>query len=138
MSDAWIDTDVIIRLLTGDDSDKQRSARVILEQVERGSLTVHAPHTVVADAVYVLHSKKLYNQPKAEVAELLLPLVQLPHFRLQNRRAVVIALQLYSSIAGLDFTDALLIALMMRQGPPIVYSWDTDYDDVPGVTRVEP
>jgi predicted nucleic acid-binding protein len=138
MSHPYIDTDVIIRLLTGDDQEKQRQARVLFEQVEHGRLIVSAPDTVIADTVHVLHSKRLYNRPKAEVAELLIPLVRLPGFRIKNRQAVLAALRLYGTSAKLDFTDALIVALMQQTGPPVVCSWDKDYDDVVGVTRLEP
>ena len=138
MSHAYIDTDVIIRLLTGDDPAKQAAARTLFEQVEQGTLTVTAAHTVIADAAYVLHSKRLYNKPKDEVAALLFPLVALPGFKIAIRRALVTSLQLYGALAKLDFTDALLIALMQHAGPPVVYSYDTDYDAFAGITRQEP
>jgi predicted nucleic acid-binding protein len=135
MSHAYIDTDVIIRLLTGDDQEKQRRAQALFEQVEQGEHILSAPDTVIADAVYVLHSKRLYNRPKAEVAELLIPLVRLPGFHVKNRKAVLAALRLYGTNANLDFTDALTAALMRQAGPPVVCSWDTDWDDVEGIIR---
>jgi predicted nucleic acid-binding protein len=134
----YVDTDIIIRLLTGDDQAKQRQAQALFEQVERGKLIVTAPDTVIADAVYVLHSKRLYNRPKAEVAELLIALVRLPAFRVKNRRAVLAALRLYGTNPQLDFTDALIVALMHQSGPWLVCSWDTVYDRVEGITRLEP
>jgi predicted nucleic acid-binding protein len=138
MIDAYIDTDVLIRLLTGDDPDKQRRARDLFERVQLGTVTVAAPHTVIADAVYVLHSKELYDKPKSEVAELLLPLVQLPGFRLARRQAIIAALQLYAAVPRLDLGDALIVAFMQRAGPPTVFSYDSDYEGIPGVTRMEP
>jgi predicted nucleic acid-binding protein len=138
MSYPYIDTDVIIRLLTGDDQRKQRQAQALFEQVEQGSLIVTAPDTVIADAVYVLHSKRLYNKSKAEVSQLLIPLVRLPGFRLKNRRAVLAALRIYAEFAALDFTDALIVVLMQQSGQRLVYSYDTDYDQFPGISRREP
>lgn len=138
MSNAYIDTDVIIRLLTGDDLAKQAAARTLFEQMEQGALSVTAPQTVIADATYVLHSKRLYNKPKEEVAALLIPLVSLPGFKIANRRAVLTALRFYGAHPHLDFTDALLIALMQHAGLPVVYSYDTDYDTFDGITRQEP
>ena len=86
MSDCFVDTDVIIRLLTGDDPQKQAQAATFFEQVEKGSLTLVAPVTVIADCVYVLSSPRLYNLPRTEVVGLLTPLLRLPHFRVQSRR----------------------------------------------------
>lgn len=56
MADAYVDTDVLIRLLTGDDLAKQAAAAALFERVERGELTLAAPDTVIGDAVYVLRS----------------------------------------------------------------------------------
>lgn len=61
MTYPYIDTDVIIRLLTGDDPQKQTAAKALFEQVERGTLTIAAPDTVIADAVFVLSSPRLYH-----------------------------------------------------------------------------
>ncbi len=73
----YLDTDVIIRLLTGDDPAKQAAASALFEHVEKGSLTIAAPDTVIADAVYVLTSPRLYNLSRAHVAALLTALIRL-------------------------------------------------------------
>ncbi len=133
-----VDTDVIIRLLTGDDPEKQRKAQALFEQVEQGKLTLSAPDTVIADAVFVLSSRHLYNRPPAEVAALLTPLARMPAFHVQNRRAVLTALHLYGTTPHLDFGDALIVAFMRQSGSQIVYSYDTDFDGLPGIARQEP
>jgi predicted nucleic acid-binding protein len=138
MSYPYIDTSVIIRLLTGDDPKKQARSRALFQQVEQGKISVATPATVIADAVYVLSSKRLYNRPREHVAALLSPLVRLPGFHVQGRRAVLAALQLYGTIASLDFGDALIAAAMLQARSPAVYAYDTDFDAVPGITRREP
>lgn len=89
MSDAFLDTDIIIRLLTGDDVEKQRRAKLFFERIERAELRVHAPLTVIADAVFVLSSPRLYHLPRTEIVALLMPLLRLPGFRVRNRRIVI-------------------------------------------------
>ena len=137
MSYPFIDTDVIIRLLSQDDLAKQAEAAALFERVEAGKLTVAAPDTVIADAVYVLSSPRLYARSRSEVAELLTPLVRLPGFRVRNRRIVLRALDLYAAI-NLDFSDALIVASMERAGSNIVYSYDTYFDRIPFITRRSP
>ncbi|MHB8645362.1 MAG: PIN domain-containing protein [Thermomicrobiales bacterium] len=134
----YIDTDVIIRLLTGDDPTKQAAASALFEQVEQGSLTIAAPDTVIADAVYVLASPRLYNLPRAQVAALLTSLARLVHFRVQNRRTVLEALRVYGTTSGLDFGDALLVATMQQNGSETLYSYDHHFDRVAGIQRQEP
>lgn len=138
MAIPFVDTDVIIRLLTGDDLVKQAQAATLFEQVEQGKLTLAAPDTVIADAVFVLASPRLYQVPRADVAALLMSLVQMPGFHVQNRRAVLVALSLYATTPQLDFGDALIIATMQETGAQTLYSYDTDFDRVPGITRQSP
>jgi predicted nucleic acid-binding protein len=139
MAYPFIDTDIIIRFLTGDDPQKQERAAKLFEQVEQGKLTVAAPYTVIADAVYVLSSPRLYNLPRHEVAALLIPLLHLSSFRVKDKRVVLAALALYGSGATkLDFGDAMIAASMQQSGSETVYSFDTDFDKVAGITRQEP
>jgi predicted nucleic acid-binding protein len=137
MTQPFIDTDVIIRFLTGDDLKKQAAATALFEQIEQGLLTVIAPDTVIADAVYVLSSRRLYHLARSEVRELLAPLVHLSHFRVQNRSNILRALDLFAS-TNLDFGDTLIIATMEQQNSHILYSYDNDFDHIQGNTRREP
>ncbi len=137
MTQPFIDTDVIIRFLTGDDPEKQAAATALFEQVEQGLLSVQAPDTVIADAVYVLSSPRLYNIARSAIQEMLAALVRLPQFHVQNRLSVLRALDLYAS-TRLDFGDTLIIASMEQQGSHLLYSYDTDFDHIQGITRREP
>ena len=48
------------------------------------------------------------------------------------------ALDLWATSPRLDFDDALLVAHAQRQGDAALYSCDTDFDAIPGITRHEP
>ena len=137
MTDPFVDTDVIIRLLTQDDPRKEAQAAALFEQVEAGSLTLQAPDTVIADAVYVLASARLYRKSHAEVRDLLTPLVRLPGFQVRNKRAVLRALEVYGG-TNVDFGDAMIVAAMELDGADILYSYDRDFDRFPQVKRLEP
>jgi predicted nucleic-acid-binding protein len=137
MTQSFIDTDVIIRFLTGDDPVKQAAASALFEQLEQGLLTISAPDTVIADAVYVLSSQRLYHLARNVVQELLSTLVHLSHFQVQNRQAVLRALELFGS-TKLDFGDTLIIASMEQQHSHILYSYDADFDRFDGISRQEP
>lgn len=137
MAHPYVDTDVIIRLLTGDDPIKQQAAQSLFERVEQGTLTLAAPDTVIADAVFVLSSKKWYNKTRGDVRDLLSPLVKLPHFRVQNKQAVLRALDLYAQ-TNLDYGDVFIAATMERAGAQELYSYDERLGRLPGISRQEP
>lgn len=137
MSEPFVDTDIIIRLLTGDDPQKQAEAADLFKQVEAGKLRLAAPDTVIADAVYVLSSPRLYNIPHSQVEELLTTLVRLPNFKVHNKPAVLLALLHYSN-DNIDFGDALIVASMQQASSQVLYSYDTDFDRFPDVMRRSP
>ncbi len=137
MSAPHVDTDVIVRLVTGDDPAKQAAAAQLFQDVEDGKLTVVAPVTVIADGVFVLCSKRLYNLPRPEAAAALARLVRIPGFRVDRRRTVLAALNLFGS-TNIDFGDCMLIASMRQAGSTILYSYDTDFDRFPPLVRREP
>lgn len=139
MTNPYIDTDVIIRLLTGDDPVKQEKAAKLFEQVEQGSLTVVAPDTVIADATYVLSSPRLYKHSRQDVAALLTPLVRLLGFHVKNKRTVLAALTLYGyGQTKMDFGDAMIVASMQESSSRTLYSFDADFDKISGISRQEP
>jgi predicted nucleic acid-binding protein len=137
MSDPFVDTDVIIRLLTGDDPAKQLAAKNLFTRVQGGELSLLAPDTVIADAVFVLSSRRLYNLPRAEIQAMLTALLRLPRFRVSNRRTVIEALELYAA-TSLDFRDAFIAASMRRARSEALYSYDRGFDRLTDVARLEP
>ncbi len=137
MSLPYIDTDVLIRYITGDDAAKQASAAALLTQVEQGQLSVAAPDTVIADAVHVLSSPRLYHKDRATIATLLIPLVRLSKFKVKNKRIVLRALALYG-LVNLDFGDVMIVAAMQLDKSASLYSYDRGFDRIAGLTRQEP
>ncbi|HYI14057.1 MAG TPA: PIN domain-containing protein [Thermomicrobiales bacterium] len=137
MTIPFVDTDVIVRLVTGDDPAKQQAARALFKQVEAGQLELAAPVTMIADATYVLGSPRLYALPRPSVASSLSTLVRLPSFRVQERQAVLRALSIYGS-TNLDFGDTFIIASMEASESQILYSYDRGFNRVPGISRREP
>ena len=137
MSEPFVDTDVIIRFLTGDDPIKQAQAAAFFRAIEDGKLTVRAPVTVIADTVYVLGSPRLYRLPRPQIAAMLSRLVRLPGVRMERRRTVIAALALYGS-STLDFGDCMLVASMRQQGSSVIYSYDEDFERFPPIQRREP
>jgi predicted nucleic acid-binding protein len=133
----FIDTDVIVRFITGDDPVKMQATAKLFSAVEAGDQTLACPVTTIADALHVLTSRRLYGLDRPTAALALLALLDLPHFRVTDRRVVQRAIQIYAE-SRLDFGDAMLIAAMEEAGATTLYSYDRDFDRVPWLTRREP
>jgi len=96
VSIAFIDTDVIVRFVTGDDPVKLQAATKLFSAVEAGQQSLLCPVTTIADALYVLTSKRLYRLDRPTAAMALLELLNLPHFRVTDRLVVRRALEIYA------------------------------------------
>lgn len=136
MNGTFVDTDVLLRLITGDDPRKQAAARMLFQQVEAGTLTLRAPDTVITDAVFVLTSPRVYALPREFVRDQLAHLIRLQHFQVHNRR-LLRALAIFASV-NIDFGDAMIVATMERRGATVLYSYDRDFNRIPGIERREP
>ena len=133
----YVDTDVLIWFLTGDDLKKQKAAAVIFEKVSKRELVLCTPDTVIADTVYVLSSPRLYHLTRPQIRDILTPLVGLSGFKVENKRSVLEPLVLYSA-TSLDFGDAFLVSRVRQATKKIVYSYDHDFDNLNDVIRIEP
>jgi predicted nucleic acid-binding protein len=132
-----LDTNVIIRHITADDPALAPRARAFLRQVETGAEQVELPEAVILEAVQVLSSRVTYNRPRAEIAHALATIIRLRGVQRKFKRRSLRALDLYASTT-LDFVDALLVAYAEHRTPPVVVSYDQDFDTIPGIQRRAP
>ncbi|HEY2615784.1 MAG TPA: type II toxin-antitoxin system VapC family toxin [Acetobacteraceae bacterium] len=96
-----VDTNVIVRLLTGDDPAQLERARRLFE-----TETIFLPKTVVLESEWVL--RNLYGLSSREIVGALSALVALPQVRCEDAAAMSVALELMRR--SLDFADALHVA----------------------------
>ena len=92
MTQAFVDTNVFVRFLTNDDPDKQHRSAMLFTRVEQGELQLNTPMSTIAEVVYVLHSRRLYNRSRSEVVQMLMPLIKLSGLRLHRRDLLMKAL----------------------------------------------
>jgi len=95
------DTNVIVRLLTGDEPRQTAKARRLFD-----TETVFLPKTVLLEAEWVL--RRLYRVDHAAIVDALDALISLPNVRCEDDPIVRQALAW--GRAGLDFADALHLA----------------------------
>jgi predicted nucleic acid-binding protein len=93
-----VDTNIVVRLLTGDDPAQLDRARRLFE-----AETVFLPKTVMLETEWVLRS--LYGLAPQEIAGALSAMVALPQIRCEDVATVIEALECLRQ--GLDFADAL-------------------------------
>jgi predicted nucleic-acid-binding protein len=128
---AFVDTNVLVRHLTGD--PKEIAARASAYLRRESELLV--ADLVVAETVYVLES--YYEAPRVQIAEAIRSLLGLGSVISIDRALLLRAVEVYE-VDRLDFAEAYLVACAESTGVGRVSSFDKSIDRVGTVERVEP
>lgn len=128
---AFLDTNVIIRHLTGDPPEMAARATAVLQD----SGTLLLADLVFAECVYVLES--FYEVGPAQIAGLMRAAIALPSVRTIDAGLLLRALAVYE-VDRLDFAEAYLVALAETTRVKEIVSFDRSIDRVATVARREP
>jgi predicted nucleic acid-binding protein len=127
----FLDTNVLIRHLTGDPPAQARRASAFLQRTEELLL----PDLIVAEVVYVLES--FYEVERQRVAELVRAIIGFPAIVVVDEPLLLRALEVYE-VDRLDFAEAYLVASAEASGVETIASFDREIDRVATVRRIEP
>jgi len=108
-----VDTNIVVRLLTGDDPSQSAKARALFKKE-----TVLVPETVILETEWVL--RHAYGFESAAIHTAFSKLFGLPNVVLHNPQRIMTALDWYGG--GMDFADALHLAA--SQDCRVFYSFD--------------
>lgn len=125
-----LDTNVLVRHVTGQPMGQARRASAFLRGAERLDL----PDLIVAELVYVLESS--YRRPRWEIAAVVRAVLAFESVRAGNEPSLLRAVELYET-HRIDFAEAYLAACAEEQDG-MVASFDRGLDRVPAITRIEP
>jgi predicted nucleic-acid-binding protein len=114
---AFVDTNVLIRHLTGDPPAQARKATAALRAAER----LLVSDVVFAECVFVLES--FYEAPRAEVATAMRALLAMPAVAVADDVVLLRALEVYEE-QRLHFAEAQLVAAAEVSGVGCVLSFD--------------
>jgi predicted nucleic acid-binding protein len=128
---AFVDTNVLIRHLTGD--PPEFAARATRYLGTAGELLL--PDLILAEVAYVLES--FYEVPRTQVATTLRAVLAFPVIRVLDADLLQRAVEVYE-VHRLDFADAYLVASAERTGIGVIASFDRSIDRVTTVRREEP
>ena len=133
----FLDTNILLRYLTRDDEQKADASFNLLLRVERGEESVVTTDLVIAEAVFTLQSPRSYSLPRKIIRERLEPVIALRGLRLPRKSLYARVFDLYCD-SRVSFADAYNAAYMEGRSITEVYSYDTDFDRIAGISRVEP
>jgi predicted nucleic-acid-binding protein len=128
---AFVDTNVLIRHLTGDPPDLAARATQFLGEID----TLLLPDVIVAETVYVLES--FYEVVVEEVARLVRSIIAFDPIQVANAPLLLRSLEVYET-HRIDYAEAYLVASAETTDIDQIASFDRAIDSVPTVTRIEP
>lgn len=131
---AYVDTNLFVALLAGVAHPLHDRALSVFRRVADGELALIVTPVVLAELVYVARS--VLGWTRRVAATRIGSLLEADGLVLTERAALLRALELYGASTKLDFADAYLSGAALEAGPPVVASFDSDFDAVEGVRRI--
>jgi predicted nucleic acid-binding protein len=128
---AFVDTNVLVRHLTGDPPDMAARATAYLERENELLLT----DLVAAETVYVLES--FYEAPRQQVADAVRSLIAFESVVCVDPALLLRAAEVYETDRA-DFAEAYLVACAETTGVGVIASFDRSLDKVHSIARIEP
>ena len=124
----FIDANLILRYLL--EEPKANLVEKLLERKEK----LYLADMVVAEVIWTLIS--FYKRKKGEFIEALEAFIAL-EFVNADKKLLGTAIEIYKKF-NVDYINAYLTALMQKKNVKILYSFDRDFDKIPGIRRLEP
>ncbi len=128
---AFVDTNVLIRHLTGDPPAQARRATAVLREAERLLVT----DVVFAECVFVLES--FYEVPRAEIATTMRALLAMPTVTVADQPVLLRSLEICEE-DRLHFAEAQLVAVAEASGVGRVLSFDKGLKGAASIDWWEP
>lgn len=127
----FVDTNVLVRHLTGDPPDQAARATRFLAEAD----VLLLPDMIVAEVVYVLQS--VYEAARPDIARALRAVLAYEAIRPVDVELLQRAVEVYE-FDRLDFPEAYLVACAERSGVGTIASFDRSIDRLGTVRRIEP
>lgn len=133
-ADCVVDTNILVRFLTQDDTELSARATAFFLDVASGSISVLLPDAIVFETVFTL--ERPYKVARAEIAEGLLGVLQLKNVDCSSRDTFRDVFALYVAHRALSFVDCYLAVLASTEGIDCVATFDTKLANHLGIRRM--
>lgn len=136
MGRIFVDTNIFVRYLTGDDPKKATRVKHFFELAKKGVLELCTNEMIVAELIWVLSS--YYDCSKDEVFNIVSRILSLK-FLVTPRRDLLYHALFIHKIKNVDFIDAYTALFMKEEGIQKIATFDkTDFKRFDWVERIEP
>lgn len=133
MNRFWLDSNVLIRYLTGDPAGQASQVEKIMEQAERGEIRLALDRLIVAEVIWALTSS-IYHFSMSDIARDFVPFLSSDHLEVENREMLIEAIEL-SRDKNVDFADSYLSLRALHGGDTVCTFDKTDFKKLPAPWR---
>lgn len=123
-----VDTNLLVRLFTEDDSKQAERAK----QFVRPGAWVS--HIALVETVWVLQS--VYDRTRVEISRAIEMLLSNESVILQEPEVVATALKLFTESKGVGFSDCMMLCLARKAGHSPLGTFDIKFSKLDGVSLI--
>lgn len=134
MKPLLVDTNVLLRFITGEPAEQASHVAKLFEAADKGKVRLTVLPMVLAEAVFVLTG--FYEHSRSKTAEVLSHLLSCPGLGSSEQQTILHALKLFGA-GKMDFVDCYLAAASICDGQTVV-SFDKDFAKLHGVILQKP
>jgi len=120
-SEMWVDSNVLLRLITGDPPKQAEEVAQLAEYLDRGLVSLRVPAIVFAELCWVLES--FYGKHPTEIAKVLEQLTEVKGLEIEEKEIVLEALRDFDE-QHVDYIDAYIAAKARHSMCPTVLTWN--------------
>ncbi len=134
MDRAFVDTNVCIALLQGSAHVDHEAALGMFRRVADGEAELFVVPTVLVELTWYLEQRLAW--PRERIRDEVIRFLAADGMTAIDGEASFLALRIFGSDRRIDFVDAHVAAVALVLRPPVVASFDRDFDRIDGITRI--
>lgn len=131
----FLDTNIILRYLIWDEPKKARRCELLFKKAVDGEELLYTTTLVITEVIWTL--EKTYKLARSEIVALVQRILNTPNIDLDEKDILLAAIGLYE-LKTIDFIDAYNAITMESKNINSIYSYDSDFDLIPPLKRLEP
>lgn len=121
ISRAFLDTNIILRILVADDPEKREACEKLIRESSGRGVVLHVLPVTILETVWVL--EKVYKFERGKIREIAEAIINTPGLVIEMREVLLKALRDYDE-KNVKFADALMAHWAMERGYGTVYTYD--------------
>ena len=136
MAKAFVDTNVILRLLIKDDDLRTKAAVNLLKNAKQQNIALYLLPVTILETVWVL--EKVYSFSKRAVQEVIEAILNTPELRVEMEEVFRKAIKTYAE-KNIKFADAVMGYWGLEKGYTMVFTFDEkDFKRIEGLETRKP